>query len=444
MENILQTIKTEKLLKSGEVVGVATSGGSDSMALLHFLWSHRAELDIDVCAVHIDHALRENSGEDANFVMDFCKQNGIRAYKFRVDVPKLMEQKKLTVEEGAREARFGVFEALHRKNVVDKIAIAHNQKDQAETILLNLFRGTGSKGASGMNAQRDGLYIRPMLATPKQKILDYIFLNDIPYITDQTNADNAFSRNFIRNQILPLIEERWPNVVERLVNFGKDCSENDDYITSLVVDDAVIYEDQTAMIPLSYFLYPNPVVSKMLFVVLEKIGVTADIERVHIEMIKALDKTSDNGKKLKLPNKLMAFKEYDYITLTNKQKNKVEFSANWGLGETDVNGFGSIIVRRTQKLEHKEGELVLDSAKVPKDAVWRFKERGDLFEKFGGGTKKLKDFLIDRKIPSRLRENLPVLASGKNVLAVAGVEISNSVRVDNNTKQMYKIITKKC
>jgi tRNA(Ile)-lysidine synthase len=140
----------------------------------------------------------------------------------------------------------------------------------------------------------------------------------------------------------------------------------------------------------------------------------------------------------------MAFKEYDYITLTNKQKNKVEFSAKWGLGETEVNGFGSIIVRRTQKLQHKAGELVLDGAKVPKDAVWRFKERGDMFEKFGGGTKKLKDFLIDKKIPNRLRENLPVLASGKNVLAVAGIEISSSVRVDENTKQMYKIITKKC
>jgi tRNA(Ile)-lysidine synthase len=170
MEQILQTIKKEKLIKPGDVVGVATSGGSDSMALLHFLFTHKQELDIDVCAVHIDHALRENSAEDANFVMDYCKNNGIRAYKFRVDVPKLMEQKKMSVEAAAREARFGVFEALHRKNVVDKIAIAHNQKDQAETILLNLFRGTGLSGAGGMEFERGGLYIDQCFQQPKQTL----------------------------------------------------------------------------------------------------------------------------------------------------------------------------------------------------------------------------------------------------------------------------------
>lgn len=444
MEQILQTIKKEKLIKPGDVVGVATSGGSDSMALLHFLFTHKQELDIDVCAVHIDHALRENSAEDANFVMDYCKNNGIRAYKFRVDVPKLMEQKKMSVEAAAREARFGVFEALHRKNVVDKIAIAHNQKDQAETILLNLFRGTGLSGAGGMEFERGGLYIRPMLSTTKTNIMNYIFLNDIPYVTDQTNADNAFSRNFIRNQILPLVEERWPGVVEKLVNFGKDCAENDEYISSLVMDDAVIYEEKTAMVPTSYFLYPNPVVSKMLFKVLGKIGITKDIERVHIDLIKSLAKNGLNGKKLKLPNKLTVWKEYDYVTLTNKQKQKQEFSAKWGLGETVVPNFGSIIVRRTQKLAIKENQLVLDANKVPKDAIWRFRERGDTFTKFGGGTKKLKDFLIDKKIPSRIRETLPVLASGNEILAVAGVEIAQSVQVDDKTKTMYKIITKKC
>ena len=442
MENILYQIKTQKLLKPGMVVGVATSGGSDSMALLHYLHSHQAELDIEVCAIHVDHALREKSADDAQFVMDWCKSHGIRAYKFRIDVARLAEQKKMTLEEAAREARFGVFETLFKKNVVDKIAIAHNMRDQAETILLNLFRGAGLNGASGMAVDRDGLYIRPMLDTTKKAILDYIFVNDIPYITDETNQDNSFSRNYIRNLILPLIEEKWLGATEKIVAFGKSCAQDDEFIQSQVFDDAVIYNEKAASIPCSYFLYPDSIVSRMLFKVFAKIGVGKDIERVHIEMLKALATRGGNGKKIKLPMKVTAFKEYDFITITNKHREKVELNQPFKVGTFDVPNFGSVTVKRTKNKTLGKSELILDESKIPADAVWRFREYGDMFEKFGGGTKKLKDYLIDKKIPARLRFSIPVLASGKQILAIAGIEIANSVRADDNADRVIKIITK--
>ncbi|MBQ2713361.1 MAG: tRNA lysidine(34) synthetase TilS [Clostridia bacterium] len=441
MENILKNIKEHKLLKPGQVVAVATSGGSDSMALLHFLNAHKTELDIDICAVHIDHSLRENSSEDANFVMTYCKQHGIRAYKFKIDVNKLASQKNLSIETAAREARYGVFEALLKKDVADKIAIAHNQNDQAETILQNIFRGAGVQGAKGMDFEREGVYIRPMLTTTKKAILDYIFINDIPYKDDQTNADNQFSRNFIRNQILPLIKERWPNAVNAIVEFGKACKEDNEYIAGQLFEDAIIYEERLAKIPVSYFLYPSSIVSRMIFTALKSIGVKKDIERVHIGMIMDLALNSDNGKKIKLPMKVTAFKEYDYITLTNNFKEKPKLEKPFEIGTFEVAGFGKIWVKKSKILTLKPGELIISPQKLPKDAVWRFRERGDTFTKFGGGTKKLKDYLIDKKIPARLRDNLPVLASGKEILAIAGVEISEKVRTENGEVPVYKIIS---
>ena len=441
MENILKNIKEHKLLKPGQVVAVATSGGSDSMALLHFLNAHKTELDIDICAVHIDHSLRENSAEDANFVMTYCKQHGIRAYKFKIDVNKLASQKNMSIETAAREARYGVFEALLKKDVADKIAIAHNQNDQAETILQNIFKGAGVQGAKGMDFECEGVYIRPMLTTTKKAILDYIFINDIPYKDDQTNADNQFSRNFIRNQILPLIKERWPNAVNSIVEFGKACKEDNEYIAGQLFEDAIIYEERLAKIPVSYFLYPSSIVSRMIFTALKSIGVKKDIERVHIGMIMDLALNSDNGKKIKLPMKVTAFKEYDYITLTNNFKEKPKLEKPFEIGTFEVAGFGKIWVKKSKILDLKPGELIISPQKLPKDAVWRFRKRGDTFTKFGGGTKKLKDYLIDKKIPARLRDNLPVLASGKEILVIAGIEISEKVRTENGEVPVYKIIS---
>lgn len=439
MNNILQNIKENKLFKAGDIVGVGVSGGSDSMALLHFLHTHSEELDIEVVAVHVDHSIREESGNDANFVAKFCKENGIRHYKFKINAPKLALERKENLEKAARDARFGVFNTLLKKDVIDKVAIAHNMRDQAETILHNLFRGTGVEGASGMKAKRNEVYLRPLLNTSKKAILDYCFINDVPYIEDATNSDNTYSRNFIRNVLLPQIEERWPTVVEKIVNFGKDCADDGKYINSQIYDDAIIYVEKTAKIPNSYFLYDNALVSRIVFKALNKIGVVQDVERVHIEMLKKLALDGENGNRIKLPLNVSAFKEYDYVTLVNKKKEEIVLNQPFKSGSFSVEGFGTVTVKRTKDIEIGRGDLIVDLKKIPKDAVWRFKERGDVFEKFGGGSKKLKDYLIDKKVPLRLRSIIPVLASGNNILAIAGVEISDLVKIDGSTTSVAKI-----
>lgn len=439
MEHILDTIKENKLVKPGDVVAVACSGGSDSMALLHKLKTLEDELDIEVIAVHVNHSIRENAERDAEVVQNYCKENRIRCYKFKVDVPKLAKAKALSLESAGREARYGVFDALIQKGVADKIALAHHSLDQAETILLHLFRGAGLSGVKGMDYQKGDAYIRPMLSTPKKDILDYLNYNDIPYVDDETNFESTYTRNFLRNEIFPLLLKKWPNIVNTLINFSKSAGEDDDYIKNNLNDYALLIEDKVAKIPLSYFLYEESLINRIIFKAIHGIGIGEDIERKHIDAIKELARNSDNGKKIDLPLGVTAYKEYEYLTLTNKKKETVKFGHELKSGDFEVPGFGKISVKRVKDFVPKPNVLYIDYKKVPRDAVWRFRKDGDVFEKFGGGTKKLKSYLIDKKIPLRERANIPVLASGNEVLVIAGVEISEKVKIDETVKSALKI-----
>lgn len=441
MITIDEFIKENKLFKAGEVVGVGCSGGSDSLALLHYLAKHQEKLDIEVVAIHVDHQIRENSWADAEFVKERAQELGIRFYKFRVDVPKHAKEKGLGIEEAAREARYGVFKTLVNKGVVDKIALAHHMQDQAETILMHIFRGSGLAGAKGMSAISNKIYVRPMLNTSKSEIFDYLSENRLEYCEDSTNEDNTYNRNFVRNVILKEVSLRWPNAINSIVNFGKAVKEDDEYINKQVYDDAVIVEDRAVKIPTSYFLYDMAIASRIIFRALKNIGVNKDIERKHINLIEELAIKGENGKKITLPFNILAIKEYDYVTIYNKQKEEVSFEAEFKCGEFDVTNFGKLVVKRVKDFDNLDG-LLIDYRKVPKDAVWRFRQDGDVFTKFGGGTKKLKAFLIDKKVPARLRDFLPVLASGNEVYVVAGVEISEKVKVEN-VPTAYLISVKK-
>lgn len=440
MENILNTIKLNNLVKSGDIVAVACSGGADSMALLHILKKYEEELNIEVIAVTINHGIRENGERDAQFVQRYCRENKIRCYKFNVDVPKIAKAKAISLESAGREARYGIFDALVQKGVADKIALAHHTSDQAETILLHLFRGAGLSGVKGMDYQKGDTYIRPMLSTSKKEVLDYINYYDIPYVEDETNKESTYTRNFLRNEIFPLLLKKWPNIVNTLINFSKSAGEDDDYIQKNLNDDALLIEDKVARIPLTYFLhYDESVINRIIFKAIHAIGVGEDIERKHVDAIKELARNSENGKKIDLPLSIVAYKEYEYLTLTNKKKTEIKLCEQLKCGEFAIENVGKIVVKRVKDFIPRPNVLYVDYKKVPRDAIWRFRQNGDVFEKFGSGQKKLKEYLIDKKIPQRERNFIPVLASGSEVLVVAGYEISNKVKIEDDIKTALKI-----
>lgn len=443
MDSIEKTIKDNKLFKRGEVIGVACSGGMDSMCLLHYLNSKKDDWDIDIVAINIDHSIRPTSADDSAFVASYCRENFIKCYKFKVNAVEIAREQKIGLEEAARIARYKMFDALIEKGYVDKIAIAHHVQDQAETILLNIFRGAGLKGASGMEVVQ-GKYVRPLLNTTKEEIYTYITQNMISYVEDETNSNTEYSRNFLRNEIMPKIRQYWKNVDNNLVAFGKICKQDDDYISSQIDYDNMVIEKNLVRIPLTYFVYPAPVINRVLRYAFNKLGLSKDIEKKHLEILKSLVKSGENGSKISLPNSLKASLEYDYLTLSVAEKKEKPVPKDFKTGKTTFEGFGTINIKKTTKFAlNGKNQLVIDAKKLPATAKWRTRETGDVFKKFGSGEKKLKDYFIDAKVPNRIRNDIPVLADGNKIYCVLGYEISDNVKVDETTKQAYVISLEK-
>lgn len=437
MENeVLDFIKKNKLIDAGDVIGVAVSGGADSMCLLHFLNSHKDDLDISVVAITIDHMLRgENSLGDALFVKTYCRENGIPCYKYSVDCQSICSEQNLTIEEGARLGRYEVFNKLLDSNKVDKVALAHHLSDQAETILMHILRGSGLNGAVGMEPMR-GKYIRPLLKVSKDDIIRYCSMEEIEYVDDETNADDKYNRNFLRLHVMPLLKKRWEGVEQNLVNFGEMAKEDNNFILSQVSHNGVIYGDSVIRVPTVYMNYAPSIVSRIIFQCLDRLGARKDIEKKHIDLIRNLA-TGANGKKISLPNNLIVQKEYDYVTLYKREEKK-ELKAPFKEGETAF-GDSKIKVEKVDDIDFSVDTLYIDADKLPDGAEWRVRKTGDVFTKFGGGTKSLKDYFIDAKVPLRMRALLPVLASGNEVYCIAGIEISDKVKVDDYSTNILSI-----
>jgi len=440
LDSVIDFVIDNNMIAKGDKIGVGTSGGADSMALLHFLHSISQEAGFSIVAVHVNHNLRPTAKKDAAFVSKFCKQNEIQYVGINVDVPTYAKQKKLSVEQAARILRYEAFETAIKKAKLTKFATGHHQSDQAETILLHIFRGSGIAGARGMDVKR-GIFIRPFLGTKKSDIIAYNYRNQVPNIEDETNNDNTFARNFIRNQIIPALQSEWRNVEKNIIDFGNNCQTDDEYLNSLINQDSLIVDQNHIRIPLNLFAYPTAVINRLVIIAFDKLQMRENIEKKHIELITTLAKTGENGSRVDLPNNLFAVREYEYIALVKKQPPSVTKVYSFRIGKVNFAEYGTLAVIKTIKWQEAidRGIMVMDVDKLPRTAKWRTRKEGDTFTKFGGGTKTLAQFMIDRKIPARLRDKIPVLAHGSEIYAVAGYEISEKVRTDHKTLEGYII-----
>ena len=440
MERVLDYIKENNLIKSGEIIGVACSGGRDSICLLHYLNSIKTELDCEIVAVNVDHGIRQTSALDTEFVMQFCKSNGIRAYKFKGEALKVAKEEKLTIEQAARKVRYGVFETVVKKGLVDKIALAHHLNDQAETVLLNIIRGAGLTGAKGMEPIRDEIYIRPMLTTPREEIMSYLDEHSLEYVEDETTKDNSYSRNYIRNIVLPALRKHFNGVDKNIVNFAAICKTDDEYINSNINMGGLLESKETTKVPLAYFYQPASIVNRILMKVLSRFA-KQDIERKHLKMIREFALEANNGNMINLPFKVKVLKEYDYIVIGFIKKKEISGEYSFRSGKLKIDGYGIIRSTISKVLtEAKIHQHIIDADRLPTTAKWRFRQEGDIFTPLGMvGTKKLKDYFIDKKIPQRMRNEIPVLAVGNKILAVADIEIADEIKVDENSTKFYKI-----
>ena len=409
------------LFSSGDVVAVALSGGKDSVCLLHLLLSLREELNITVKAVHVDHSIRgKDSENDAEFVKNYCEKLGVLVKVFKVDAPLYSKQNNLSLEQGARALRYGVFKSVLDSGFANLIATAHHKNDNFESLLFNIFRGTGLKGAGGIPS-KNGEIVRPLLSVTREEIDRYLQENNLPFTQDLTNFSGEFSRNYIRNEIVPKIVERFPNAVNAGAKFSAICKEEDEFLQKLS-SDIITQKDGKAYIPLSS---DGVLVKRAIILALSRLGLEKDYEYVHVLDVFNL-KDLQSGAKITLPKSIVAQKEYDYAVLyiDNEQKNQNLYP--FGVGAFDFDG-------DIFEISSIGGSLKFDGDKIPSGAVIRTRRDGDVFKKFGGGTKKLKEFLIDKKIPLSKRDKLPLIAKDNTVYLIFGVEISDDIKITSET-----------
>lgn len=412
-------------------VGVAVSGGSDSMALLHFLCNYFKSRKIKVVAINVEHGIRGKSSLlDSAFVKEYCEKNSIPLFAYSVDSLKNATDNKLSIEESARRLRYECFfDAILNKHC-DIVATAHHLQDNAETVLQNIFRGTGIKGLTGINDYSDKI-IRPFISVSKSEIDEYIKKNNIPFVVDETNLVDDYTRNYIRHQVIPVIKKVFPEMEQSIYRLSSIAKTEDEYLDAVAKKSLKILDERIEIsLPIEKAIFYRACI-----IALKNMGLFKDWEKIHVDDVYSLI-NKESGKQITLPKDLTAVKEYDKIVFVRKSATnslEIPFSVN----EFDFLG-QTLKIEYSNSKDYKNG-LYLDEDKVPKGALIRTKRVGDKFTKFGGGTKSLSDYLTDKKIPLLCRDNLPLIAVDNNVLAIFGVAVSDNVKIDENTVKVLKI-----
>ena len=425
------------LLRPNMTVGVALSGGKDSISLTHYLKENAEKLNIKVLAINVEHGIRgENSILDTEFVKDFCAKFSIPLLTYSVDAPFYAKTHSLSIEHSARILRYDCFLNAIAEKKCDVVATAHHKGDNLESVLFNLFRGTGIKGLSGIKDRREDGIIRPLLAVSKAEIDEYIDKNNLPFVTDETNADDEYTRNALRHLVVPEIKKIFPDAESAVLRLAQIVKKEDEFLDDLAKSYVVIQDDK-AKISLST---PDALMPRAVIFALKSLGVTRDWAKSHVDGVIEL-KNLSNGNQISLLNNFVAFKEYDTIVITRHVAVEKETFPLF-FGRREVLG-QSLCIEKVEFPKDLKTGFYGDLDKIPNDAIIRTRRDGDKFTKFGGGTKNLGDYFTDVKVPLRLRDSVLLLASGNEVLVVFGIAVSNKIKVDKSTKNIIKFTSEK-
>lgn len=433
MENFLYLNK--KLILKGQTVGVALSGGKDSMALLRLLLDEKDSLGISVVALNVDHSIRgESSALDSQFVKDYCDSQNIPLKQVKIDCVAYSKENGMSVEEGARKLRYGFFKDCIKSGFCSVVATAHHMADFAETVLFNLFRGTSPAGLGGIpEISLDKTIIRPILKNSKEQIDLYIEENGIPFVTDESNFETDYSRNFLRLEVIPKIKQKFPEMETAIMRFAEVLKTENEYLNQKAEISVTETEGELSI----KTDLPNAIYSRACILAMKRLNIVKDYEKAHIDALIGL-KTAETGKRITLPEGVVAIKNYDCITLF-AEREIPQFYSPFLIGEFSVGN--RLLSIKEGVVDSANGRKILkiDGDKIPKTAVIRYRQKGDVFTKFGGGTKSLGDYLTNKKIPLKDRDFIPVIADGNEILVVCGVEIADKMKISENTKKIISI-----
>lgn len=311
-EEVLKTIKKYNLIESGDKLVLGVSGGPDSISMLNVLREIAEDETIDlkfqIVVSHINHNIRKEAKEDEEFVKKYCDENNIKFFSKSIDVEKIANNSKIGIEEAGRKVRYEFFDEVLKKTNSNKIAIAHNKNDKVETIIMNVLRGSGLLGLKGIEPKR-GKYIRPLIETEREKIEEYCEEKNLNPRIDKTNFDNTYSRNKVRNVVIPYIKQEFnPNIIKTLDRLSELVKEEDTYVEKQVEKayKEIFIEGNNEEIILNlkkFNNYEKVIKSRIvLYTITRLFGSSKGIEKIHIDDILKLCK-NNIGNKFLTPNK---------------------------------------------------------------------------------------------------------------------------------------------
>ena len=416
---------------SGSHVGVAVSGGVDSMTLLHCLCNLRAQMNILITAYHMEHGIRTESEDDMRFVMRACEKLNVPCVAEHADVPALAASQCISIETAARNARYAFLDAQN----VDFIATAHQMDDMAETVLMNLLRGSGLAGLCGIPARR-GKYIRPMLGVSRRQIETYAKLHDIEYVHDATNDDIGYTRNYVRKELLPRMLRVNQGAAGNIARTASLLAEDEAALMDMALHSGCIIQSaEGATVDIEMLKAQMPALQKRVLriAVQQHCGLT-DIESVHVDAMLDIAKKGISAKRVDIGSGIFAAVAYGKLVIGSTGDKRYNNPFGALCGQCEFGGLRFVCEPFTGSPEFGAGVEYFDEDALD-GAVLRYRQRGDVISPLGmAGTKRLSDYLSDRKVPLHRRNAIVLLAKGCEVLWAVGVGISEKSRVKPGAK----------
>ncbi|CDZ75209.1 tRNA(Ile)-lysidine synthase (tRNA(Ile)-lysidinesynthetase) [Peptoniphilus sp. ING2-D1G] len=436
-EKFFKNIKEYNMIKKGDKIIAAVSGGADSIFMLHNLHLYREKEDFCISVAHVNHGIRETAKRDEEFVRHLCENLGLEFNVTHVDMHEYATLHGMTDEEAGRYLRYSFFRKLKGKN--GKIFLAHNANDQAETVFQRIIRGTGVDGLSAMDYVKNDLF-RPILNVKRSEIIDYLYKNDIKYVEDETNSMDIYGRNKIRLKVIPYIEDnfnegfvdsllRLSELSKKNMNYVKDNVDNylkNHYKNNTLDTEALKNEN-------SYFI--SEVVRAFLKEQLKS------IHGIFMNNIDEIAQAIASGTKLNitLKNNINLVLSYDSLYIDEKSKN-VAMESEMLIEGINNTSYGEFIIKSNSNYEVSRNCISIDADKLKGNLYIRYRKNGDRFKPIGmENKKKLKDFFIDEKIPRNIRDKTPILCDDEEIVWVAPYRMSENYKVDKNTKNIINI-----
>lgn len=478
LENhVLNLIRSNKLITKNDNIVIGVSGGADSVALLNILHNinQTTTAGFSIHVAHLNHKLRgKESDEDTAFVKQLAHKLNIKVFITEIDIKKLANSTSLSIEECARNERYNFLKSCAKELGTANIAVAHTADDNSETILQRLIRGTGILGLGGIKLKRPIAYgseihlIRPLLYTWKKDIIAYLDEKEIAYREDSSNLKKEYYRNKIRLELIPFIEENYNNQIKQaLINLSDICNKNDHLIDELYKS---LYEDSIVREGCNEYVFNNQKLAKGSEIVLQKLvyhvftKMNVPLKQVgykHYNNIVKSIKNNHNSKNIFEFENIRIFNSYDELhfqTLCKKDESEDKKTIGdpvelFGTIELNVPGITELPVFMTKieaevienengflkrfKLHKTTNEEVFDIDNIAFPMFVRLRKPGDRFKPIGSkGTKKIKDFFIDNKIPVYDRNKIPIVFSKEHPVWLVGCRIDERVKVSRNSKKV--------